>query len=62
LGETDGDRLLRGASPVLALPDVMHLFADEFAGLRGRCFAFPLVSLGAFVGSLARHRTTSSIV
>ena len=36
LREADGDDLLRGPRPVLALADVVDLLADEFARLRGR--------------------------
>ena len=31
LGETDGDRLARGARAVFSLADVLHLLADELA-------------------------------
>src|SRR6185437_6657311 len=43
-GETDRDRLLRRARAMLAAPDLLHLLADEFAGLRRRGFALPLVA------------------
>src|SRR5947207_1550751 len=48
LGQSDGDRLLGGSRAVLAFADVVHLFADELAGLRRRRLAFALVTLCSF--------------
>src|SRR5207253_2610226 len=48
--EPDGDGLLGGPRPVLALADVVHLLAHELARLRGWRLAFP----GVLVGPLQR--------
>src|SRR5262245_47460574 len=40
LGEPDGDGLLRGSCPVFALADMVHLLANELAGLRRRRLPF----------------------
>src|SRR5207244_9688113 len=40
----------------LAFTDVMHLFANEFARLRGGRFALALVAAGTFEGFFFRHR------
>jgi hypothetical protein len=45
LRQTNGDGLLRRSRTVLALTDVLDLFVDELAGLRGR--RLPLPSVGA---------------
>src|SRR5581483_11737945 len=47
LREADSDSLFGGSGAVLALPDVLHLFADEFAGLGGRRFPFGFVAFRA---------------
>jgi len=53
--EPDGDRLFCGSCAVLALADMMHLFANEFAGLCRRGFTLPLVALRPFDRFLLRH-------
>jgi hypothetical protein len=40
---------------MFAFADVVHLFADEFAGLCGPRFALPLVPAGAFQCFLFGH-------
>src|SRR6185369_16504983 len=55
LREADRDRLLGRAGAVLAFPDVLHLLADELAGLRARRLAFALVLLGALESFLLWH-------
>jgi hypothetical protein len=42
-GKADGDRLLRGASAVLAFADVVHFFAYELACLGAGGLSFLLV-------------------
>jgi hypothetical protein len=49
------DRLLRRSRAMLPFPDVLDLFVDELAGLRGWGFAFLLVLPGAFQRGLRRH-------
>jgi hypothetical protein len=48
LRQPDRDGLLRAASAVFALSDVMHFFPDEFTGLGGRCLALAFVLSGPF--------------
>jgi hypothetical protein len=48
LGKADGDGLFARARAMVAFADVMYLFANEFARLRGRSFAFPFVFCDAF--------------
>ncbi len=40
---------------MLPFSDVMHLFAHEFARLRGGCFTFPLIFLRFFYSLFFRH-------
>jgi len=47
LGQSDRDRLLGGARPVLSFPNVVHFFAHEFPGLRTGCFPLARVLSGA---------------
>src|SRR6266850_4751008 len=47
LRHADRNRLLRRASAMLPLTNVMHLLADELAGLRGCRLAGALVGAGA---------------
>src|SRR6187397_934495 len=60
--QTDGDRLLGGTSAMLALTDVLDLFADELTSLRARRFSFPLVLAGAFQRLAFRHLTPRGTV
>jgi hypothetical protein len=53
--KADGNRLLGGAGAMLALADVMHLFADEFARLRGRRLALTPVAARSLQCSFLRH-------
>src|SRR5438552_13251032 len=55
LRESDGDRLLRRASPMLAFPNMLHFLPNEFSGLRGRGFAFSGVFSCSFKRILFRH-------
>lgn len=55
LRQADGDRLLRRARTVLAAPDVLHLFAHELSGLRGRSLALASVAPGSFDGAFLWH-------
>ena len=52
LGESDRDHLLRRASAVLALADVVDLLTHELACLRARRFALALVGGSALAGLL----------
>ncbi len=54
-GEPDGDGLLRVLHPVLAFLDVLHLLADELAGLRRRRLAALLVAPRALDRALLGH-------
>src|SRR6188474_1313767 len=56
LRQPDRDRLLRRSRAVLALADMMDLFADELAGLRGRCFPLTFVAPRAFQRFLLWHQ------
>jgi hypothetical protein len=47
--------LLRRARTVLTFPDVVHFFADEFAGLRRGRFPLLFVALRAFQCFFFRH-------
>src|SRR5207237_7223903 len=58
LGETDRDRLFGRSRAMLALADVMHLLAHEFAGLSTRCFPFALVLVRAFDRFSFWHETS----
>jgi len=58
LREPDCDGLFRGASPVLAFPDVLHFLPHEFSGLSGRSFAFPRVFSSSLERLLFRHKTS----
>ena len=40
---------------MFAFADMMHLFADEFAGLGGERFAFAFIFAGAFKRFFFRH-------
>src|SRR5262245_39544116 len=55
LRQADGNRLLRRAGAVLALPHVLHFLSHELACLRARRFALPLVAAGSRQRSLLRH-------
>src|SRR5262245_6692255 len=55
LRQTDRNRLLRRAGSVFAFANVMHLLADELAGLSGRRLALTPISLGSFHGFLLGH-------
>jgi hypothetical protein len=55
LREANCDRLLRRPRTMLALADVVHLFADEFAGLRRGRFARLLVLACPLERGLFRH-------
>ena len=55
LRKTDRNRLLGGASTVLALTNVIHFFLDELSRLGRRRFAFPRVLSSAFQCLLFRH-------
>jgi hypothetical protein len=55
LREANRDRLLRRARTMLALADVVHLLADEFAGLRRGRFARLLVFACTLERGLFRH-------
>jgi hypothetical protein len=45
---------------VLAFADVVHLFADKFAGLRGWRFAFSSILSSAFESLFFRHSASHS--
>jgi hypothetical protein len=47
---------------MLSLPDVMHLFPDEFARLSRRCFAFLFVFSGPFHGFFFWHDVPPLVV
>jgi len=47
--------LFRGAGPVLALADMIHLLANELPSLGGRRLSLPPIALRSFQGSLFRH-------
>jgi hypothetical protein len=53
----DGNGLFRIGRAVLSFANVVHLFADEFAGLGAGRFAFLFVSLGSFNYFLLWHVT-----
>src|SRR6185312_7987670 len=55
LRESDGDRLLGGPCAVFALAHVLHLFANELAGLRRRRLAFPRIFVRALDRFFVRH-------
>ena len=55
LGQPDGDRLLRRARAVFALPDVLHLLADELTRGGGRCLPRAKVALRLFQRRLTWH-------
>ena len=55
LGETDRDGLLRRAGAMLALADMMNLFAHEFAGLRRGCLALSRLAPGALHSGFLGH-------
>src|SRR5256885_16023568 len=55
LGEANGDRLLRRSGSMLTATNFVDLFANEFARLSGRRFAFAPVLTGLFECSLVRH-------
>jgi hypothetical protein len=55
LRKTDGNRLLRGSSAMLAFANVLHLFPDELSRLRGWRFAFSRILTRALDGPLFRH-------
>src|SRR5438128_11539329 len=57
LREPDGDRLLGRSCAMFALADMMYFFADKFARLRGRRFAFPLSLVRAFYSFFLWHDT-----
>jgi len=40
---------------MFTLPDVIHLFADEFSGLCGGCFPFPCILASSLDCFLFRH-------
>jgi len=48
LRQPDRNRLFGRSGTVFPFANMMHLFADEFAGLRRRRLAFALVTAGAF--------------
>jgi hypothetical protein len=54
LGEPDRDRLLRRTGAVLAFPNVVHLFANEFPGLGRRRFSLSRVLPGRGEGFFVR--------
>lgn len=54
-GKSDRDSLFRGARPVFAFANVLHLFAHKLTGLRARSFAFARVATRAFDGPFFRH-------
>ena len=41
---------------MLAFPNVVHLFFDEFTGLRARRLPFPSIFAGSFDGSFFWHQ------
>jgi hypothetical protein len=55
LRQADGNRLFGRARAVLAVANVLHFFAHEFAGLRAWRFALTFVAAGAFQRSFFRH-------
>src|SRR5262249_6537747 len=59
LRQPDRDRLPGGTGPVLAIPDVVHLLADELAGLRRRRLALGFVLPRALQRLLVGHGTTA---
>lgn len=54
--ESNGDSLLWRACAVLAFPNVLHFFADEFAGLSAGRLSFTRIFAGAFNRFLIWHR------
>src|SRR5207248_6497538 len=59
-GKPNGNSLLRRARSVLALADVMHLFANKFARLSAGRFSLARVFVGAFQCLLLWHGYPSS--
>jgi hypothetical protein len=53
--QANRDSLLWRPGPVLSFTNVMHLFSNEFAGLRAGRFSFSFILAGAFYGFLLRH-------
>jgi hypothetical protein len=60
--KSDRDCLFRVRRAVLSFANVVHLFADKFAGLSARRFAFFFVSLGAFNYFLFRHNFAPGLI
>jgi hypothetical protein len=46
---------------MLAFPDMLHLFPNEFSGLGGRGFTFPRVFPRPFKSFLFRHRASCEL-
>jgi hypothetical protein len=55
LRKPDSDSLFRVGGAMLSFANVVHLFADEFAGLSARRFTFFFVSLRSFNDFLFWH-------
>jgi hypothetical protein len=55
LGKPDRYGLLGRTRSMLTLTNVMHLFANEFSGLRGRRFALSCILFGPFQSLAFRH-------
>lgn len=61
LVKTDRNGLLGVRRTVFAFADVVHLFPDEFSGLRGSRLTFPLIFCCAFECFFLRHRDNDAV-